>query len=106
MCVTFSGADLAAFIIAMPFYSGRKKVQRISNYIHKAEQRIIKKYVFLLPFGIAQTFTNLLCITSPNARLPERNAIVAIPALSARTCPSVPLTQYLKNRISKMISDV
>ena len=53
-----------------------------------------------------QTFTDLLSITSPNARLPERNATIAIPAVSNKICPNVPLTQYLKNRISKHSNDV
>jgi hypothetical protein len=44
---------------------------------------------------------DLLCMTSPNALLPEINATTAIPALSMRIRPSVPPTQYLKKRISK-----
>jgi hypothetical protein len=40
-------------------------------------------------------------MTSPNARLPERNATIAIPADSNKILPNVPLTQNLKNRISK-----
>jgi hypothetical protein len=39
---------------------------------------------------------------SPSALLPEINATTAIPALSRRIRPSVPPTQYLKKRISKV----
>jgi hypothetical protein len=44
-------------------------------------------------------------MTSPNALLPEINAMTAIPALSRRIRPSVPPTQNLKKRISKARRD-
>ena len=37
--------------------------------------------------------TDLLCITSPNACLPVRNANIPIPTISTRICPNVPFIQ-------------
>jgi hypothetical protein len=44
-------------------------------------------------------------MTSPNARLPEINATVAIATLSIKISPSVPSLQNLKNLNSKIRSD-
>jgi len=42
----------------------------------------------------SHTVAALLCITSPNARLPVRNATIAMPELSTRILPNVPSNQY------------
>ena len=44
-------------------------------------------------------------MTSPSALRPERNATTPIAPDSIRSCPNVPSTQYLKNRISKRTRD-
>jgi hypothetical protein len=62
--------------------------------IHKTDAMVVIISVFNF-YVACQAFDALRCMTSPSAARPVRNATNAIPTLSTRICPSVPLTQNL-----------
>ena len=98
-CKQIGTAENACELISLSLMSSQFKSRAATllselHDIHETDAMVVIISVF--NFYVArEAFDALRCMTSPSAARPVRNATNAIPTLSTRICPSVPLTQNL-----------